>query len=61
MITLAAALQPVLHPLIIDGLTQPGASCAGLPADPRIVVNGSGLPGGTPGLVINAGNTRIRD
>lgn len=60
VITLAAALQPVLHPLVIDGLTQPGASCAGLPADPRIVVNGSGLPGGTPGVVINAGNTRIR-
>lgn len=60
VITLAAALQPILQPLIIDGLTQPGASCTGLPADPRIVVNGSGLPGGVQGLVINAGNTRIR-
>jgi len=60
VITLAAALQPILQPLIIDGLTQPGASCTGLPADPRIVLNGSGLPGGTPGLVITAGNTHIR-
>lgn len=60
VITLAAALQPINHPLIIDGLTQPGASCTSLPADPRIVVNGSGLPGGTPGLVVNAGNTRLR-
>lgn len=60
VITLAAALQGINHPLLIDGLTQPGASCAGLPADPRIVVNGSGLGGGTPGLVINSGNTRIR-
>lgn len=60
VITLAAALQPILQPLVIDGLSQPGASCTGLPADPRIVVNGSGLPGGTPGLVINTGNTRVR-
>lgn len=60
VITLAAALQPVLQPLIIDGLSQPGASCSGLPADPLIVVNGSGLGGGNTGLVINAGNTRVR-
>lgn len=60
VITLAAALQPVLQPLIIDGLSQPGATCTGLPADPRIVINGSGLGSGTTGLVISAGNTRVR-
>ncbi len=60
VITLAAAMQAISQPLIVDGLTQPGSSCAGLPADPRIVVNGSGLGGGEAGLSITAGNTQIK-
>ncbi|MEZ4767078.1 MAG: right-handed parallel beta-helix repeat-containing protein [Caldilineales bacterium] len=60
VITLAAAMQPISQPLIVDGLSQPGASCNGLPADPRIVVNGSGLGGGETGLTITAGSTQIK-
>jgi parallel beta-helix repeat protein len=60
VITLSAALQAITDPVIIDGTSQPGASCASWPPALRIVLNGSGAGANTSGLVVTAGNTNIK-
>lgn len=54
VITLAAPLQAISQPAIIDGTTQPGASCNTL----KIVLNGSGLASGV-GLKLTANGSTV--
>ena len=60
VITLSAALQAITNPVIIDGTSQPGASCATWPPTLKIVLNGSGAGANTSGLVITAGDTIVK-
>jgi uncharacterized repeat protein (TIGR01451 family) len=53
-ISLLSALTPIIDPVTIDGTTQPGFN-----GTPIIELNGSGLPAGTDGLFITAGNSRV--
>ncbi len=60
VITLAAALQAITDPVIIDGTTQSDASCLTWPPTLRIVLNGSGAGAATSGLVITGGDTIVK-
>ncbi len=60
VITLAAALQSISQPVIIDGLTQAGASCGAWPLTLKIVLNGTGLGAGTTGLTLAASGIEVR-
>ena len=60
IITLLAALQAVTDPVIIDGTTQPGASCVSWPPTLRVVLNGSAAGASTSGLVITGGGTIVK-
>lgn len=73
-ITPGSALPDITHPVIIDGLTQPGASCASWPPTLLIELDGSNVPAQvsltippkpsnlTPpiGLHLIAGNSTVR-
>ncbi|NWF68460.1 MAG: right-handed parallel beta-helix repeat-containing protein [Chloroflexi bacterium] len=59
-INLTAALPIISESLVIDGLTQPGASCAAWPPTLLIELNGAGAPIGTTGLEITASSSTIR-
>jgi CSLREA domain-containing protein len=54
------SLPDIIHPVTIDGATQPGASCAAWPPLLQIEIDGTILSGNTPGLVISGGNSTIR-
>ncbi|MBI4519067.1 MAG: CSLREA domain-containing protein [Deltaproteobacteria bacterium] len=56
----ASPLPTATEPVIIDGATQPGASCATWPPTLRIVLNGSGAGAGADGLTLSAGNSVVR-
>lgn len=60
VITLSAALQAITQPVIINGLSEPGAACNNFPYTLKIVINGSGLGAGVSGLVIGASNSEVR-
>ncbi len=48
-------LQPLKHPVTIDGTTQPGYSGV-----PLVELNGAQLPGTPPGLTIQGGTSTVR-
>lgn len=60
IITLTAALQAITDPVIIDGSTQAGSSCASWPPTLQVVLNGSAAGISTSGLVITAGDTIVK-
>jgi CSLREA domain-containing protein len=60
IINLASALQAVSQPVIINGASEPGATCGSLPLTMKIVLNGSGLSSGETGLKITASNAEVR-
>jgi CSLREA domain-containing protein len=49
-IKLSATLPSISDPVIIDGLTEPGASCAAWPPTLLIEIDGSNTAAATPGL-----------
>jgi uncharacterized repeat protein (TIGR01451 family)/CSLREA domain-containing protein len=69
-----SALPPITHPVTIDGLSQPGASCTSWPPTLKIEIDGSNVPSivqGNPpsgpadiipptGLELLAGNSTVR-
>ena len=57
-ITPAATLPPILVPVELDGISQPGASCptAGEPAQLKIVLDGSAIGGAENGLTLGEGS-----
>jgi parallel beta-helix repeat protein len=72
-LTPGSALPDITHPVIIDGLTQPGASCASWPPTLLIELDGTNVPaqvsippinpsGLTPpiGLNLTAGSSTVR-
>ena len=60
VIPLTAPLQAVTDPVIIDGASQPGASCASWPPTLQIVLVGSSAGINTSGLVITGGGTIVK-
>jgi parallel beta-helix repeat protein len=52
----ASPLPTVTQPVIIDGLTQPGATCG----SPLIELNGTNAGAGSDGLSISAGNCTVQ-
>jgi CSLREA domain-containing protein len=72
-ITPGSALPDITHPVIIDGLTQPGASCASWPPTLLIELDGTNVPAQVApfptqpsdlippiGLHLTAGNSTVR-
>lgn len=72
-ITPGSALPDITHPVIIDGLTQPGSSCASWPPTLLIEIDGSNVPAQVApfptspsdlippiGLNLMAGNSTVR-
>ncbi len=59
-IQLITPLPTITAPLVIDGLTQSGADCAGWPPALRIELDGSQAGPNTDGLRIAAGQSMIR-
>ncbi len=57
-ISLTSALPTISTPLILDGTSQPGASCT-TPGSLKIVINGANA-GNAVGLTITAGNSEVR-
>jgi hypothetical protein len=55
-----SALPTITDPVIIDGLTQPGASCSSWPPTLLIELNGASAGSGVDGLTITAGNSTVR-
>ena len=55
-----SALPTITDPVIIDGLTQPGASCSSWPPTLLIELNGTSAGSGVNGLTITAGNSIVR-
>ncbi|HZM89033.1 MAG TPA: right-handed parallel beta-helix repeat-containing protein, partial [Blastocatellia bacterium] len=51
-----SALPPITQPVIIDGLSQPGATCG----SPLIELNGTNAGAGTDGLNISGGNSTVK-
>ncbi len=60
VIALAAALQAISQPVIVNGLSEADATCGAWPYTLQVVVNGSGLGGGAVGLKITASNAEIK-
>ena len=60
VIPLTAALQAITDPVIIDGTSQPGASCASWPPTLQIVLVGTSAGANTSGLVITGGGTIVK-
>ncbi|MCK6623696.1 MAG: hypothetical protein DPW09_02050 [Anaerolineae bacterium] len=61
VIFLVAALPPINNPVIIDGSTQPGASCATLSSPANLPIALRGNAGGTPaGLSITTHDSIVR-
>jgi hypothetical protein len=58
VITLLSALPPISEPLIINGLSQPGASCATWPPTPQVELRGA--PGVPVGLDLAGGQSLVR-
>lgn len=58
------ALPPIVHPVVIDGYSQPGASANtlvnGINADLRIVLDGSNLEGAANGLAVETSDSTIK-
>jgi hypothetical protein len=59
-ITVQSELPAATGPVVIDGLTQSGATCATWPATLQIVLNGSPLPTGSNGLILSGGGSMVR-
>jgi len=55
-----SALPTITDPVIIDGLTQAGASCSSWPPTLKIELNGASAGSGVNGLTITAGNSTVR-
>jgi len=55
-----SALPGITGPVIIDGLTQPGATCAAWPPTLLIVLNGALAGTATPGLQVVTGASTVR-
>lgn len=55
-IALQSALPTVTQPVIIDGLTQPGASCG----SPLIELDGTNAGAGLDGLLLSGGNSTVQ-
>jgi len=55
-----SALPTITDPVIIDGLTQAGASCSSWPPTLKIELNGASAGSGVNGLTITAGNSAVR-
>jgi hypothetical protein len=55
-----SALPTITDPVIIDGLTQAGASCSSWPPTLKIELNGTSAGAGVNGLTITAGNSTVR-
>ena len=55
------ALPTITQPVVIDGLSQPGALCDGTwPPTIKIIIDGSSAAGGANGLNITAGGSTVR-
>lgn len=61
-ITVTAALPVITDPIIIDGISQPGASCATANSSPQLLIELIGVNAGSSadGLSVSAGNSTIR-
>lgn len=55
-----SALPALTGPVILDGLTQPGATCAAWPPTLLIVLNGAMAGPSTPGLQVATGASTVR-
>ncbi|NBC17997.1 MAG: T9SS type A sorting domain-containing protein [Bacteroidetes bacterium] len=53
-------MPEVTSPVMIDGLTQPGAACAAWPPSLLVELDGSRAGAGADGLRITAGNSTVR-